>query len=1082
MAAGGRDFQIDLRMRPDFGAAQQALRETEQGIKDVADAAKDANRDVADVGSNAPQANIQAQEAYVRASRQTQEAVAAEISMIGELHERLERGASSWEDLADTEAMLDQAMSKGLVTAEEYHDALAKLDKSHTRLQRSTDQQTRSVDSVIGRYDKAGAQLRRLAQDEARLKKAVDEGRISREQYNRAMAGIAAQRAGIQRLNEQSQAMRNLGLHTVQTQQSIAALVRQLAMGQWGGASTSLVSLTARTGALGAAFKGLAGGATVAGVAVGAVALAAWKGYQEIRALDTALLSAGRSAGVTAGHLAEMRNEIGRATGEFRDAQKALAALASSGKVSGDTLRDMAEAAVNLSRLTGRSIQQTTSEVLALADAPVPALVKLNEQYHFLTTATYDQVRALADQGREVDAVKFAIEELARVSAQRTVEMERNAGTLEKAYSYVKREIQEALQFYRDLGRTDIDHQINKLTAEHHRLSMPMRWGTESARKRAKERREEIYDEIMLLRQQRDAFRASAEEEGKRQRTADAGVAAQAAIDRRVESLDREAAKQREINDLFKEFRALRDAAAAEDRDDHRLTDVVFSADGTASGGLVDKMLADIEKRYAERRTRQGRQTKTDADRAAEAAERELDNLSRQMDMLQLLEEGQGRVSNAARIRYEIEQGAMQGISKGAEEALIAYAQLLDHEELRAEAAQRVVDAQLEIARIQGRGEDAAVAKQREELEKLELQLRALGDAAGAADVAKLMRLREAEVELNRLNQTYQRTVTEMQQAQQRLQVEVQSGLKTEAQAQRELVAMYRDKATLLQEIVPQMEALALATGNPEALANVQQIKWELEQMLQTTSLLGQNIANTFEGSLASSLESLATGTATLGEAGRQFLLNMAQGMARFAAEQLAAIARQKIMQALAKSAGAEDVGQGAAELSAAAGATAIAGGVVYAGASILSDSAKELQQAAALLLVANSMSMGGFAEGGFTGPGGKYELAGVVHRGEYVHPQDVVRHYGLGFMRALHEKRIPRSELTPSVAPSAPRFSFADGGYARDPMPAGPNRLNLYMYMDRDQLARDMLNHPEAEKKVVEIAAQNGQAIRAEW
>lgn len=40
----------------------------------------------------------------------------------------------------------------------------------------------------------------------------------------------------------------------------------------------------------------------------------------------------------------------------------------------------------------------------------------------------------------------------------------------------------------------------------------------------------------------------------------------------------------------------------------------------------------------------------------------------------------------------------------------------------------------------------------------------------------------------------------------------------------------------------------------------------------------------------------------------------------------------------------------------------------------------------------AKGVLSGGFAEGGYTGDGGKYEPAGVVHRGEYVVPQHLVR------------------------------------------------------------------------------------------
>lgn len=46
-----------------------------------------------------------------------------------------------------------------------------------------------------------------------------------------------------------------------------------------------------------------------------------------------------------------------------------------------------------------------------------------------------------------------------------------------------------------------------------------------------------------------------------------------------------------------------------------------------------------------------------------------------------------------------------------------------------------------------------------------------------------------------------------------------------------------------------------------------------------------------------------------------------------------------------------------------------------------------------------------GFASGGYTGDGGKYEPAGVVHRGEYVFDAETVRNAGIGTMVALHHQ-----------------------------------------------------------------------------
>lgn len=64
---------------------------------------------------------------------------------------------------------------------------------------------------------------------------------------------------------------------------------------------------------------------------------------------------------------------------------------------------------------------------------------------------------------------------------------------------------------------------------------------------------------------------------------------------------------------------------------------------------------------------------------------------------------------------------------------------------------------------------------------------------------------------------------------------------------------------------------------------------------------------------------------------------------------------------------------------------------------------------------------MRGFSDGGYTGNGGKYEPAGVVHRGEYVLPQEVVRALGVDRLDAL------RAMFT-----NAPRIngSYVNGGY----------------------------------------------------
>ena len=84
---------------------------------------------------------------------------------------------------------------------------------------------------------------------------------------------------------------------------------------------------------------------------------------------------------------------------------------------------------------------------------------------------------------------------------------------------------------------------------------------------------------------------------------------------------------------------------------------------------------------------------------------------------------------------------------------------------------------------------------------------------------------------------------------------------------------------------------------------------------------------------------------------------------------------------------------------------------------------------AAASLATIASQAISGFAEGGYTGHGGKYEPAGVVHRGEYVLPQEVVRSIGVGNLDAL------RSMYT-GAAPG--RGSYATGGMVQATLDSG--------------------------------------------
>lgn len=51
----------------------------------------------------------------------------------------------------------------------------------------------------------------------------------------------------------------------------------------------------------------------------------------------------------------------------------------------------------------------------------------------------------------------------------------------------------------------------------------------------------------------------------------------------------------------------------------------------------------------------------------------------------------------------------------------------------------------------------------------------------------------------------------------------------------------------------------------------------------------------------------------------------------------------------------------------------------------------------------ADMAAMSGFSSGGFTGVGGKYEPAGIVHKGEYVMTKEATSHFGLNMLNRMN-------------------------------------------------------------------------------
>jgi lambda family phage tail tape measure protein len=116
---------------------------------------------------------------------------------------------------------------------------------------------------------------------------------------------------------------------------------------------------------------------------------------------------------------------------------------------------------------------------------------------------------------------------------------------------------------------------------------------------------------------------------------------------------------------------------------------------------------------------------------------------------------------------------------------------------------------------------------------------------------------------------------------------------------------------------------------------------------------------------------------------------------------------------------------------------------------------------AALTAAVGGAAALGAFSEGGYTGDGGKYDVAGVVHRGEYVVPANVVNSIGVGGVEAA----LSGGGNAAVASASVPAFAASQKNQRT------PDNL---FFLDRNELRKHILNNSDTEARIIDVMRKN--------
>ncbi|AMQ62476.1 TPA: phage tail length tape measure family protein [Klebsiella aerogenes] len=335
------------------------------------------------------------------------------------------------------------------------------------KVTKATDEEKQALSELLDRIDPVNAALNKLDKQQQDLAKFKSKGMVDTDTFELYSKRIEETRNKLTGFRDDLKKTGQSAAQTAFAMRMIPAQMTDIVVGLSTGQSPFMVlmqqggQLKDMFGGIGPAIKGvgtyvmgLVNPFTITAAAVGVLGLAYYKGAQEQDEFYKSLVLTGNQVGKTSGQLADMAARAGAvADSTTGKAASTLNQLVSSGKVAGDSLERVTTAVIRISDATGIATEKLVSDFNDIAADPVAAITKLNDQYHFLTLATYNQIKALQDEGNQQEAARVATDAYANTMQQRANDIHQNLGLLESAWDSLGKAAKGAWDAMLNIGR-----------------------------------------------------------------------------------------------------------------------------------------------------------------------------------------------------------------------------------------------------------------------------------------------------------------------------------------------------------------------------------------------------------------------------------------------------------------------------------------------------------------------------------------------------------------------------------------------------------------------------------------------------
>lgn len=609
-------------------------------------------------------------------------------------------------------------------------DTVAKFDRSTARMISRIQEQTIAMQAG-GRASAAYfEQMGKAKGQEKALEPYIAKLRELEAQQQRTNSSLASNDAAFAKTGmsagQMAFAMRTLPMQFTDIWTSIASGQRPMTvLIQQGGQLKDLF------GGIGPAAKAMGGylasmikPITLIVAAIGTLAVA-WKfGSDEMRDFQKEAILTGNSIALSASKYTQVRDAIAGIGATQGKASEVMAEIAKSGEIAAGSMTMVAQTAILMEKVAGQKISETVKDFSALAEDPVKASEKLNKQYTYLTAAVYEQIKALDDQGKRMQAAELAEKSYADAMKGRAQQVVENTGLMERGWRNLLGIVKSVWDAMLNIGRADsLSEQLAKaqtdlVKAQSSANPFIREKETEAARQRIANLQEQVRMEKRLQ-----------EATEQRQRVEKEGIAAVEAV---AKANERGLSKQQQMNKALDEYRRNIERVRAANPSSALLDPAKIAAAEKAireqfaaakSKPLIDQAAVDAAKQYVD--------ALQDLSKIAAGAAAKTEDLSK----------------SQARLREIMLSPAWQRFNRQQQEQVIMAAAVAQASEDEAEAVKRMRQENTEAIRtyadlIETKQKDVDALQRQVEAERLATQ--AIGQSKTAVAELEAAKLRDA--------------------------------------------------------------------------------------------------------------------------------------------------------------------------------------------------------------------------------------------------------------------------------------------------------------------------------------------------